>query len=379
MNKRTIRVVMMVLFMAVGAIGTTYLGKKYIEVLSRSQGAAGVPDAAKLPATLTFSLVGVLIGVLIWTFLYYQLHRLRRSLETMSAVDKIYGGVGIIVGMLLTGLIISSFRLPTWAGIVTAIVLCYMCIVAALSMKEQIRIPTSASPGKSGASNVLRPKILDTNVIIDGRIADICKAGFVEGPIYVPRFVLEELQLIADASDPLKRARGRRGLDILNSMQQEVSLQIQTYDSENHSSRPEDVDGKLIELANELDAALVTNDYNLNKVAILHGIRVLNVNELANALKPVVLPGEEMVITIIKEGTEPNQGIGYLEDGTMVVVQDGRKRIGETVDVSVTNVRQTAAGKMIFTNMSEDRKDEDGPIDRDVRNYSSGRPRKKIR
>ena len=182
-------------------------------------------------------------------------------------------------------------------------------------------------------------EILDTNVIIDGRIADICKAGFVEGPIYIPRFVLEELQQIADSGDSLKRARGRRGLDILNQMQQEMSLQIQTYESGNGGGA-EEVDARLVELAKNLSGAIVTNDYNLNKVAVLQGVKVLNVNELANALKPVVLPGEEMIVTIIKEGKEQNQGVGYLDDGTMIVVERARRCIGDTLDVIVTSILQ---------------------------------------
>jgi uncharacterized protein YacL len=246
-------------------------------------------------------------------------------------------------------------------------------------MREQLRLyfPTSSISGKTAASNFLRPKLLDTNVIIDGRIADICKAGFVEGPIYIPRFVLDELQQIADSSDPLKRARGRRGLDILNGMQQEMSLQIQTYDA-GTDNYPDEVDAKLVELAKELSGAIVTNDYNLNKVAGLHGIKVLNVNELANALKPVVLPGEEMTIQVIKDGKEQNQGVGYLDDGTMVVVEGAKRRVGETLDVIVTSVLQTAAGKMIFANIDEGQEEEDS-IERSVRSYTGSRPRRKIR
>jgi uncharacterized protein YacL len=196
---------------------------------------------------------------------------------------------------------------------------------------------------------MLRPKLLDTNVIIDGRIADIARSGFIEGPIYVPDFVLEELHLIADSSDTLRRNRGRRGLDILNQMQQQPGIQIRVYDQYSRALRnTNQVDAKLVQLAKDLSAAIVTNDFNLNKVAQLQGVAVLNVNELANAVKPVVLPGEEMTVTIVREGKEPEQGVAYLDDGTMVVVERGKGHIGATIGVVVTSVLQTVAGKMIF-------------------------------
>ncbi len=201
-------------------------------------------------------------------------------------------------------------------------------------------------------------KILDTNVIIDGRIADVCRTGFLEGPLYVPGFVLEELQHIADSGDGLKRARGRRGLDILNTMQKELPLIVRTWDKAlDKAYQNEEVDTKLVRLAKALEGMIVTNDFNLNKVAMLQGVQVLNVNELANALKPVVLPGEVMVVGIVKEGKEPNQGVAYLDDGTMIVVEDGRRYIGGTQGVIVTSVLQTSAGKMIFARV---RTDDDG-------------------
>lgn len=192
-------------------------------------------------------------------------------------------------------------------------------------------------------------KILDTNVIIDGRIADVCRSGFLEGTIYVPGFVLEELQHIADSADSLKRARGRRGLDILKTMQNELSLVVRVWDkSLEKSSHYEEVDSKLVKLAKALEGVIVTNDYNLNKVAILQNVQVLNVNELANALKPMFLPGEAMRVMVVKEGKDADQGVAYLDDGTMIVVEDGRQFLGQTMLVVVTSVLQTAAGKMIF-------------------------------
>jgi uncharacterized protein YacL len=191
-----------------------------------------------------------------------------------------------------------------------------------------------------------RYKILDTSVIIDGRIADICETGFMDGTIVIPQFVLKELQLVADSSDSMKRNRGRRGLDILQKIQKMAGIDVTISDVDFAEVR--EVDLKLIELARTLEGKIVTNDFNLNKVAQLRGVQVLNINELANSLKPVVLPGEIMKVFILKEGKEYNQGVAYLDDGTMVVVDNARKMIGKTIDVVVTSVLQTTAGKMIF-------------------------------
>jgi len=193
------------------------------------------------------------------------------------------------------------------------------------------------------------PKVLDTSAIIDGRILDICRTGFLEGDIVVPSFVLDELRHIADSADTLRRGRGRRGLDVLQKLQEEVPLRIEEkddYDGE--------VDVKLLRLARDLKGAVMTNDYNLNKVAGVAGVPVLNVNDLAGALRPNVLPGEEMTVRVIREGREPGQGVAYLEDGTMVVVENGRRRVGETLNAEVTTVLQTSAGRMIFARVPTD-------------------------
>jgi uncharacterized protein YacL len=209
-------------------------------------------------------------------------------------------------------------------------------------------------PGRRSA------KVLDTSVIIDGRIADIAEAGFIDGMMVVPEFVLRELQVVADSTDGSKRQRGRRGLDMLQRMQANPALQVQIVSDDFPSIR--EVDLKLLELAKKWEAKVVTNDFNLNKVAHLHHVQVLNINDLANALKPVVLPGERMTVLILKEGKEYNQGVGYLDDGTMVVVDHARKMIGRSVDISVTSVLQTASGKMIFGKMDENGKSPDtGP------------------
>lgn len=192
------------------------------------------------------------------------------------------------------------------------------------------------------------PKILDTSVIIDGRILEIMKTGFLEGPVVIPEFVLVELRHIADSSDGLKRNRGRRGLDILNKIQTEYGIEIYNTDSEKALKEIPEVDVKLLKLAQIMKGKVVTNDFNLNKVAVIKGVSVLNINELANALKPMVIPGETMTVALIKQGKDHSQAIGYLDDGTMIVVEDGRRKIGQTVDINVTSVLQTAAGRMIF-------------------------------
>jgi len=211
----------------------------------------------------------------------------------------------------------------------------------------------SALGGLFGGDKVTKRsyKILDTSVIIDGRIADIAETGFTDGVIVVPQFVLWELQLVADSADALKRNRGRRGLDVLQRIQKMSNLEVQIV--ENDYPKIKEVDLKLIELAKELDGKIVTNDFNLNKLAQLQGVPVLNINELANSLKPVVLPGETMKVFILKEGKEYNQGVAYLDDGTMVVVDNARRKISKTIDVSVTSVLQTTAGKMIFGRYEE--------------------------
>lgn len=228
------------------------------------------------------------------------------------------------------------------------IITCYLCISFVLQTKDDIRF---VIPYVEFAKELKghRPLLLDTSVIIDGRISGICEAGFMDQVLLVPRFVLHELQLVADSADRLKRARGRRGLDVLNKLQLAENVDIRITDVPvPPQDASEGVDLKLLALAKTLNARVATNDYNLNKVAKVRGIDIININDLANALKPVALPGESMSVRVIKPGEEQGQGVGYLEDGTMVVIEQGRKRIGETVAVMVTSVLQTSAGRMIF-------------------------------
>lgn len=213
--------------------------------------------------------------------------------------------------------------------------------------------------GREGEENL---KVIDTSVIIDGRIADVCEAGFIDGAFVLPQFILQELQHIADSSDSLKRERGRRGLDVLHKIQKMSNITVKIVDED--FPKIKEVDTKLVALAKMLGAKIITNDFNLNKVAELQGVSVLNINELANALKPVVLPGENMKVFIIKEGKESNQGVAYLEDGTMVVVDNARKLINKNVTVTVTSVLQTTAGRMIFTRLNEEA-DSSGKADRE--------------
>lgn len=228
-----------------------------------------------------------------------------------------------------------------------ASILGYLGLVIGSKKSEEISLPAFGPfKGFRGGSDY---RILDTSVIIDGRIADICDTGFMEGTLIVPRFVLDELQHIADSSDSMKRSRGRRGLDILNRVQKNQGLNIEIVDHE--FPKIKGVDAKLVALAKKMNGKIITNDFNLNKVAELQGIKILNVNELANALKPVVLPGELMVVKVIKEGKEPGQGVAYLDDGTMVIVDHASRHLGETLEVAVTSVLQTTAGRMIFTDL----------------------------
>jgi len=270
-------------------------------------------------------------------------------------LDIIFGSIGLIIGLLIAFLIsdpISRLKLPLVSVILTTVIYIF-CGYLGISIATKRRDELSgfsffrrSSREKINKEETVVPKILDTSVIIDGRIFDICKTGFIEGPLVIPSFVLEELRHIADSSDALKRNRGRRGLDVLNRIQKELDIEVKIYDDD--LSDIAEVDSKLLKLGQLLHAKVITNDYNLNKVAEFQGVPVLNINELANAVKPVVLPGEEMVVQVIKDGKETGQGVAYLDDGTMIVVDGGKKHVGETIGVMVTSVLQTAAGRMIF-------------------------------
>jgi uncharacterized protein YacL len=271
--------------------------------------------------------------------------------------DVLAGAVGLILGLVIAFLVsIPLLRVPLIGPYIipltAVLVFGYLGLHLGIQRREDFlaAFPRLAERLGGGRDRRIRrssvAKLLDTSVIIDGRIADITQSGFLEGPLLVPRSVLAELQRIADASDQIRRNRGRRGLDILNKMQKELHA-VQIYD-EGDDLASGQVDAQLVRLARTLSAWIVTNDYNLNKIAELQGVRVLNVNELANAIKPVMIPGEELAVHVIKDGKEAGQGVGYLDDGTMIVVEGGKKHIGETLDTVVTSVLQTVAGRMIF-------------------------------
>lgn len=254
--------------------------------------------------------------------------------------------VGIISGWVLFSVYTSAFPQYRQYLIVIFLVLLPLSFLSLAIKKSELFSPLYWVESFRRRPLIGSKKILDTSVIIDGRIADICSTGFIEGPILIPKFVLAELQRVADSSDPLKRQRGRRGLDIVERLKTEPEANVVI--TETDFPEIKGVDQKLIELARRLNAKIITNDFNLNKMAKIQGIRVLNINELANALKPVVLPGETMRVFILKEGKERDQGVAYLDDGTMVVVDNARRMIGKTIEITVTSVLQTTAGKMIF-------------------------------
>ena len=279
-----------------------------------------------------------------------------KRVSLVRLIGAAFGSVLGILGAYLISLVLNH-AIPTNNNTIPFLEIAllgwmtYCGLVVGAAKGEMLNL--AALGGLFGGEKVSKSafKILDTSVIIDGRIADIVETGFVDGTLVIPQFVLRELQLVADSSDSMKRNRGRRGLDILQRIQKMPQLNIQILEDDFPNVR--EVDMKLIELAKVYDCKIVTNDFNLNKVAQLHGVEVLNINELANALKPVVLPGETMRVFILKEGKEYNQGVAYLDDGTMVVVDNARKMISKTVDISVTSVLQTTAGKMIFGRFDE--------------------------
>jgi uncharacterized protein YacL len=306
-------------------------------------------------ALIVTPVIGAVVGVLAVPtaqgVFEKELVAVERAVDRLAPGELVGGAIGLTGGLVIAFLVKSVlFEFITFAGptggyiaivlyIVVSIFAAYLG--ARVGAKQRVGVGRLATVSLAGGGS---PKVLDTSVIIDGRILDIVRSGFLEGPLLLPRFVLRELQNIADSSDAMRRTRGRRGLDVLTKLQVLTPLEIVERDFDTIG----EVDAKLVMLARERGGKLVTNDFNLNRVANVEGVAVLNMNELANAVKPVLLPGEELRVALIKEGKEPHQGVGYLEDGTMIVVENGRRMVGETVDVSVTSALQTAAGRMIF-------------------------------
>lgn len=383
MNNKIWRFLFTVVLTGIAGLLGWYGAEKFLAYLQAAR-IEGLTGAWTSPVyRLVFVTCGIIFGIELGRTIFRRIESQGDRLERMSARDKLALGTGLAIGLLLSAvlsipiLVLLSGQKPAAVAITLLLgtIVTYFCMAAAFSMKEEIRIYLPP-PQEEEAIPKERFKILDTNVIIDGRVADVARCGFLEGTIYVPGFVLDELQHIADSADSLKRARGRRGLEILNQMQKELTLVVRSFDR--HAPGNDEVDARLVRLSKALDGMLVTNDFNLNRVAELQGVPVLNINALANALKPVVLPGEEMSVTIVKEGRESSQGVGYLDDGTMIVVEGGRRFIGETVDIVVSSLLQTTAGKMIFAQIRGDETDEED-YGRGVRPYTGGGPRRPIR
>ena len=298
------------------------------------------------------ALLGVAIGGLIGLMIIFTEIGMRRvSVRGLSSAV-----FGLILGLIMSKLLSDIFiflkiELETLSFIrpVMTLIICYMSMAVAIRGKDEFNviIPYVRLSRQGHVDTVV---VVDTSAIIDGRIADICKSRFIEGKMVVPRFVLKELQQISDSADPIKRQRGRRGLEVLNTIQKDIGIPVIIHEEDFPEIK--EVDAKLVKLAKLLEAKIFTVDFNLNRVAEIQGIKVLNINELANALKPVVFPGELMEIRLLREGKEYNQAVGYLDDGTMVVAEDARKFIGSTVKVAVTSVLQTQAGRMIFTKLA---------------------------
>lgn len=312
--------------------------------------------------------VGIIVGMLLYSIEPWFIDKIKdiakiidKEISKYPQTDILLGSIGLIVGLViayLISLLVSNIiRIPIISGLISLVAyifMGYLGVRISLKSREDLfnisklsRLSTTIKEkGSKKENNNIPPKVLDTSVIIDGRIADICKTGFIEGKLVIPKFVLDELQHIADSSDDLKRVRGRRGLDILNIIRTDLKIEVEINETDFEDIS--EVDSKLLKLAQVIGGKVVTNDYNLNKVAQLQRVEVLNINELANAIKPVAIPGEEMVVQVVKDGKEPSQGIAYLDDGTMIVVDGGRKYMGETIRVLVTSVLQTPAGRMIF-------------------------------
>lgn len=313
---------------------------------------------------ILLSLVGALAGLILTPFLTTRPVKALRTILSRVSVQTLLGGLlGLMAGLILGALLAFPLSLlPEPFGnilpFIAALLLSYLGVMVFIMRQNEIlslfrinvapKAPTESAPQPIDSTRTI---LLDTSVIIDGRIADIARTGFLMGTLLIPRFILNELQFIADSPDSLRRQRGRRGMEVLAQLQKNAALPVRISDIDVEGVR--EVDDKLVILARQLRAPILTNDYNLNRVAELQGVAVLNVNELANAVKSILLPGEALNVNIIQEGKEPGQGVGYLDDGTMVVVEDGREHINRNVFVIVTKVLQTAAGRMIFARLAE--------------------------
>lgn len=365
--KGVIVLIMVVIFVM---IADQLIGTPFISAEIEGEFFHGSIFGTTIMAVMTY-IVGIILGALVGygispfalRLIWAAIHRIELGLNDFESQDIIVGTLGLLFGLIIANLIGLAFaRLPiigAYGPIVFNIVFGYAGMSIAVRKKSEIiALVGNLRLGRPNKEHSKRKelefsgKLLDTSAIIDGRIAEICSTGFLEGPLLVPVFVLEELQLIADSSDLLKRNKGRRGLDILKQMQEDNYVEVRIINDD--FDDVQGVDSKLVRLGRKINAKVVTNDYNLNKVAGLQGVAVLNINDLANALKPARVPGEQMNVLIVKAGKEENQGVAYLDDGTMIVVEDGQKYIGSTMPVTVTSVLQTSAGRMIFVKIANE-------------------------
>ncbi len=343
-----LRLVFAVVFATTGFL----LGHEaFLHLISLHVASEGWLVALTIGVPVAGALIGVFLAPLAQVVFERQLAQVEAAVESLEPGQIAGGAVGLIAGLVIAWLVKSVlFEFVTNAGraggyIAIVLYLLFSLFAAYLGARVGSKQSLPSLGGRLAPGTGAIPKIIDTSVIVDGRLLEIVASGFLDGPLVLPRFVLRELQTIADSADPMKRLRGRRGLEVLAKLQQIATLEIS---ERNYDDVGGAVDAKLVRLAQERGGKLVTNDYNLNRVAHVEGVAVLNINELANAVKPVMLPGEEMSVSIVRDGKEPHQGVGYLEDGTMIVVENGRRLMGEEVDVQVTSVLQTAAGRMIF-------------------------------
>jgi len=341
------------LFIVVFAVAGFLLGREaYLHLISLHVANQAWLIALTIVVPTAGAVAGLFVAPYVQSIFEIELDEVERSVEGLAPGQVLGGAIGLVVGLLIAALIKSVFfefiatEGRPWAYVADVGYIVLSIFAAFLGARVGAKQRLSASAGTAGVSPGRdgMPKLIDTSVIVDGRVLEIVESGFLEGPLVLPRFVLRELQLIADSIDPMKRTRGRRGLEVLAKLQELTTMHIVEQDYVDISG----VDAKLVRMAIERKAKLVTNDYNLNRVAQVEGVTVLNINELAGAVKPVVLPGEELHVTIVRDGKEAHQGVGYLDDGTMIVVENGRRLIGEDTDVQVTSVLQTVAGRMIF-------------------------------
>lgn len=315
-------------------------------------------DGNTVPWVLPFTIGGAALGFFVVSHLTSPWRWAQGRIKQIPAHSLVAGIVGLVIALTISALIaLPLSQLSGWWGKavppIVALVLSYLAISIMVLRSRDIFQLFSITPGLTAPHGGGKDEqiILDTNAIIDGRIADISQTGFIQGTMLIPRFVLDELRHIADSPDPLRRNRGRRGLEMLTQLQRGSDVPVQVIDVDFPDTH--EVDAKLVRLAKTMRCSIVSNDFNLNRVGALQGVRVLNINELANAVKPVVLPGEEMTLRIVQEGKEPGQGIGFLDDGTMVVVEGGRRHLNSEITINVTRVLQTAAGRMIFAQPRE--------------------------